>query len=348
MKRLILILIILLLMGGGIIYLNHTQGTKNQLFSISGTTMGTSYHLKLVPEPGKNLDTATLRKKIDLRLSEIDQKMSTYKQDSDISRFNRYADDQWMPITSETLTVVTMAQRISRLSNGAFDITVGHLVNLWGFGPTVHLDAIPDKSSIKTLLSQVGYRKLELRQTPPALRKANKNIYLDLSAIAKGYAVDAVAQLLIDNKIDNFLVEIGGEIITHGEKHDHQSWVVGIESPISSQHTVQKRLHLYNVAMATSGDYRNYFEEQGVRYSHTIDPATGYPIKHKLASVTVIDSTCMSADALATAIMVMGPEKGMAFAEQQQLAIFMLVKQGDHFTEMHSSAFIPYLKGQKE
>lgn len=348
MKRLILIIIVLLLLAGGITYLNRTQGTKKQLLSVSGTTMGTSYHIKLVPETEKNIDLATLKEKIDSRLSEIDQKMSTYKQDSDISRFNRYSADQWMAISSETYTVIAMGQRISELSNGAFDITVGQLVNLWGFGPTVPLDTMPDKNTIQTLLSQVGYRKLELRQTPPALRKANSNIYLDLSAIAKGYAVDAVARLLIENQIDNFLVEIGGEIITHGEKHNHQPWVVGIEKPISKQHSIQKRLQLHNVAMATSGDYRNYFEEQGVRYSHTIDPATGYPIRHQLASVTVISKTCMRADALATAIMVMGPDKGLEFASRQQLAIFMLVKQGDHFIEKYSPAFIPYLKTKQE
>jgi len=348
MKRLILIITVLLLLAGGVTYLNRTQGTKIQLLSVSGTTMGTSYHIKLAPEAEKNIDLVTLKKKIDSRLSEIDQKMSTYKEDSDLSRFNRYSSDQWLEISPETFTVVAMAQKISELSNGAFDITVGQLVNLWGFGPTIHIEAMPDKNSIQTLLSQVGYRKLEIRQTPPALRKANKSIYLDLSAIAKGYAVDAVARLLIENQINNFLVEIGGEIITHGEKHNHQPWVVGIEKPISKQHSIQKRLQLHNVAMATSGDYRNYFEEQGVRYSHTIDPATGFPIKHKLASVTVIDKTCMSADALATAIMVMGPVKGLEFASQQQLAIFMLVKQGDHFIEKYSPAFGPYLETKEE
>ena len=348
MKRTALIVLVLLLVGGGVIYLNKTKGTKKQLLSISGVTMGTSYHIKLVPQAEPDIDVAALKVKIDSRLSDIDSKMSTYKQNSDISRFNRHSDDQWMSISAETLTVITMGQQISKLSHGAFDMTVGHLVNLWGFGPTIHVDAIPDKDSIETLLSQIGYRKLELRSDPPALRKTNKNIYLDLSAIAKGYAVDAVAKLLIENQIRNFLVEIGGEIITHGEKQNHQPWVVGIESPIPKQHSLRKRLQLHNVAMATSGDYRNYFEEKGVRYSHTIDPATGYPIKHKLASVTVIDSSCMRADALATAIMVMGPISGLEFAEQQHLAIFMLVKQGDHFIEKYSSAFLPYLKEHKE
>lgn len=348
MKRFFLTLLILLLLAGGIIYLNKTRVVKTQLLSISGTTMGTSYHIKLVPETEQNIDSTTLKVKIDSRLSEIDQKMSTYKGNSDLSRFNRQKANKWMTISAETFNVIAMGQQVSKISNGAFDITVGKLVNLWGFGPAIHIEAIPDAATIQTLLSQLGYHKLELRQTPPALRKANKNIYLDLSAIAKGYAVDAIAKLLLENQIDNFLVEIGGEIITHGGKRDHQPWVVGIESPLSQQRSIRKRLQLQDVAMATSGDYRNYFEEQGVRYSHTIDPATGYPIKHKLASVTVIANSCMSADALATAIMVMGPVNGLEFASQQQLAIFMLVKQDDQFIEKYSPAFLPYLKTPEE
>jgi len=346
MKRRSIVIIVLLVIAGSVIYLNQNKTTNDQLVIISGTTMGTSYHIKLAPTA--KIDLTSLKERINSRLVGIDNKMSTYKKDSEVSRFNSYSGGDWVTVSAETMSVINAAQEISQLSNGAFDITVGKLVNLWGFGPTVRVDALPDINTIETLLSQVGYYKLELRKTPPAIRKSDKNIYLDLSAIAKGYAVDAIAQLLIENQIDNFLVEIGGEIITHGEKYQHQPWVIGIESPVSQQRSIRKRLILEDVAMATSGDYRNYFEENGVRYSHTIDPTTGYPIKHQLASVTVIDSTCMRADALATAIMVMGPDKGLEFARQQQLAIFMLVKQGDHFIEKHSAAFKPYLKAKED
>ncbi|MCD6580200.1 MAG: FAD:protein FMN transferase [Desulfuromusa sp.] len=348
MKRLSLFVIALLLVAGVIIYLNQHRTTNDQLLAISGMTMGTSYHIKLAPTTLQKINLPSLKEQISSRLTDIDNMMSTYKKDSELSRFNRHSSEIWMSISAETMTVINAAQEISQLSSGAFDITIGKLVNLWGFGPTINLDAIPDGNVVQTLLSQVGYRKLELRQAPPALRKSSEAIYLDLSAIAKGYAVDAIARLLMENRINNFLVEIGGEIITHGNKQQQQPWVIGIESPVAEQRTIRKRLHLQNVAMATSGDYRNYFEHQGTRYSHTIDPATGYPIKHQLASVTVIDSSCMRADALATAITVMGPDKGLEFAEQQQLAIFMLVKQNDLFIAKHSKAFESYLRSEED
>ncbi|MDX2493993.1 MAG: FAD:protein FMN transferase [Desulfuromusa sp.] len=348
MKRRSLIVIVLLMAVAGIGYLNQHKTTNDQLLTISGTTMGTSYHIKLAPTATQKINLPSLKEQISSRLDDIDHKMSTYKKDSEVSRFNRHSSESWMPISAETLTVISAAQEISQLSSGAFDITIGKLVNLWGFGPTINLDAIPDANAIQTLLSKSGYHKLELRKTPPAVRKNASAISIDLSAIAKGYAVDAIARLLMENQINNFLVEIGGEIITHGQKQLQQPWVIGIESPVAEQRSIRKRLYLEDVAMATSGDYRNYFEEQGVRYSHTIDPATGYPIKHQLASVTVIDKTCMRADALATAIMVMGPSKGLEFARQEQLAIFMLVKQGDQFIEKHSSAFKPYLKPEED
>jgi len=346
MKRLSLLVIVFLLLAGGIIYLNQRKTASDKLLSISGTTMGTSYHIKLAPTAKINLPS--LQNQIGSRLADIDSKMSTYIKDSEVSRFNRHPSESWMPISTETMAVIDAAQEISQLSHGAFDITIGKLVNLWGFGPTINIDTIPDGHAIKTLLSQVGYQRLELRQAPPGLRKSSAALSLDLSAIAKGYAVDAIAKLLIENQISNFLVEIGGEIITHGYKQQQKLWVVGIESPVAEQRSIRKRLHLRDVAMATSGDYRNYFEEQGVRYSHTIDPATGYPITHRLASVTVIDRSCMRADALATAITVMGPSKGLEFAEQQQLAIFMLVKQNGVFTEKYSSAFESYLNAGKD
>ena len=343
MKRLAIIAISLIALVGITIYLNQNSSSSKHPVSISGTTMGTSYHLKLVVTDGWKVNIAELKRLITDRLTAIDNKMSTYKGDSDVSRLNKAVVATWVPIDTETLVVVNAAQKISNISAGSFDVTIGRLVNLWGFGPTVNIAAMPDPAEISTLLQQSGYNELELQQSPPALLKHSELLYLDLSAIAKGYAVDAVAELLRQNGIANFLVEIGGEIITSGQKGVDAPWVVGIETPVTDQRVVHKRLKLRNVSMATSGDYRNYFEENGVRYSHTIDPANGYPIKHKLASVTVIDESCMRADAIATAIMVMGVEKGLEFAEKQNLAIFMLVKNGTGFAEKQSSAFNAYL-----
>lgn len=348
MKRQYWLIAALIVLAGAVIYLNKTSSGHEQPIPIAGAIMGTSYHIKLVPSKGHPIDVASMKEKISSRLAEVDNEMSTYKKDSDISRFNRSAADTWIPVSAETIGVVRTAQEISRLSHGAFDITIGKVVNLWGFGPTVNIDEIPDANAIRTLLAQSGYQKLDLRQSPPSIRKSDRHIFLDLSAIAKGYAVDAIARLLIENRIENFLVEIGGEIVTHGHKQQQQPWVVGIERPVAGQRSIRTRLHLRDVAMATSGDYRNFFEHNGVRYSHTIDPANGYPIRHKLASVTVIDSSCKRADALATAIMVMGPNKGMKFAEQQKLAIFMLVKHNETYIEKHSTAFKPYLRSVEE
>jgi len=346
MKKIIIFAVALALMGT-VIYLNRHSGSSDQLLSITGSTMGTSYHIKLAPESAENLDLNKLKEKIDTRLKVVDAEMSTYKEESDVSKVNRSAADVWQPVAQETMTVLTTAAEISKISAGAFDITVGKLVNLWGFGPTVNLDDIPPAEKISELLTTVGYEQIELQLHPPAVKKKSAAVTIDLSAIAKGYAVDAVAKLLLEEQQQNFLVEIGGEIITHGYKYHHKPWVIGIESPKSNQRSIRKRLYLQDVAMATSGDYRNYFERDGVRYSHTIDPTTGYPIKHKLASVTVIERSCMRADALATAIMVMGPDKGMEFANRHQLAIFMLVKQNEKFVEKHSDAFRPYLKKQE-
>ncbi len=344
MKRYILIVLVLVSLIASVIYLNKHNTTQKQLLVINGATMGTTYNIKLAS--GQGIALEVLKEQVSERLNGIDNKMSTYKKDSEVSRFNRHPISDWMPVSAETLNVVAAAHRISQLSDGAFDITIGNLVNLWGFGPTVNLDTLPDGKMIETLRSQVGYLKLKQRQESPALLKTSAAVYIDLSAIAKGYAVDAVAQLLLENKIDNFLVEIGGEIVTHGEKQPGRPWVIGIERPVAGQRSIQKRLSLFDIAMATSGDYRNYFEHQGVRYSHTINPTTGYPIKHQLASVTVIDDSCMRADALATAITVLGPDHGMEFAENHHLAIYMLIKQDDHFIEKYSTAFKPYLNEQ--
>lgn len=342
-KHLTIIVLILLATTSLIVYLNQHATTSRPVI-MSGSTMGTSYHIKLIPDTNIKIDATILKSKIDTRLSVIDHKMSTYKKDSELSRFNRHPSNQWMDVSAETLNVIAAGQEISRLSDGAFDMTIGNLVNLWGFGPTINIDMIPDTATINQLQQHIGYQHLELRQTPSALKKNTDEIYLDLSAIAKGYAVDAVAQLLLSNNIENFLVEIGGEIITHGAKSDQQPWVIGIESALANERSIQKQIYLIGLAMATSGDYRNYFEHNGLRYSHTIDPRTGHPINHQLASVSVISNTCMQADALATALMVLGPIIGMEFAEQHQLAIFMLVKQDNKFIEKYSSAFSTYLK----
>jgi thiamine biosynthesis lipoprotein len=342
MRRAIIVITVLLI--AGIVFLNHHSSPEDRTLSLSGSTMGTTYHLKIEVPSGMDLSADELSKRIKESLNQVDHLMSTYKPDSEVSQFNQVPINQWLTISQPTFHVIDAAIHYSQLSNGAFDITVGKLVNLWGFGPTINASLVPDPQTIQSLQEKIGYSHLQLQNSPPSLKKTSEDIYLDLSAIAKGYAVDAVATVLDLFDLHNYMVEIGGEIRTSGSKLNGSPWSIGIESPLIDQHSIQKVLHLNNVAMATSGDYRNYFEHDGKRFSHTIDPRTGYPITHKLASVTVIAPTCMDADALATTIMVMGPDEGMTFAEENHLPIFMIIKNDQGFVEQSSTTFTPFLK----
>jgi len=315
------------------------------LLEINGSTMGTTYMVKIVkPEAEKFSFGDELSKRvtadIDNLLKKVNQQMSTWKEDSEISRFNRYQEFQWFEVSLETVLVITEALRVSKESHGAFDITVGALVNLWGFGPPGTARQIPGEEQIKKAMGEIGYQKLSVRLSPPALKKEEPGIYCDLSAIAKGFGVDQVAAYLDSRGFSHYLVEIGGEVRAKGLNHKKQIWRVAIASPDPyGGSPYQKIIGLTDASMATSGDYFNYFEKDGVRYSHTIDPSTGKPITHKLASVTVIHESCMTADAMATAINVLGPEKGYELAIKGNLAVFMIIRGQDGFLENMTSRF---------
>jgi thiamine biosynthesis lipoprotein len=241
------------------------------------------------------------------------------------------------------LTVIEQALVISELTDGAFDITVGPIVNLWGFGPGPEPENIPDDIQINTVLQNVGYHYLQTRHDPPSIQKKRSDLYIDLSGIAKGYAVDVLAEYLEGLGISNYLVEIGGELRANGNNPDSNYWRIGIEKPITNGRMLQRVIMLDNTSMATSGDYRNYVENDNIRYSHTIDPNTGRPISHRLASVTVIASSAMYTDALATALMVLGPEKGYHLAEDNNIAALFIVKTDDGFAELYTHASKDYL-----
>lgn len=299
---------------------------NEQLTEISGPTMGTSYHIKLLDVR----DPSAIQAQVDERLAEINALMSTYISDSEVSRFNRAAADQWFSISAETLKVIELAQSISRQTQGAFDITVGPLVRLWNFGSHAEPGTFspPDEKEIRTVLQAVGYEKLEIQQDPPALRKTIDGLEIDLSAIAKGYAVDQIAELLLGQQVTDFMVEIGGEVRVAGLRPDGNRWRIGIESPEVATRRVETVLGLDDQALASSGDYRNYHEHDGKRYSHTIDPRTGRPVEHELASASVVSDNCATADALATALVVMGPNEGTAWAEQHDVAS-LLISRGE-------------------
>jgi thiamine biosynthesis lipoprotein len=265
--------------------------------------------------------------------------MSTYRNDSELTQFNRYLGADWFAVSAETVAVVAEAQRLAELSEGAFDVTVGPLVNLWGFGPDPRLATIPPADELAAARERVGYGMLEYRRDPPALRKARPDLYVDLSSIAKGFAVDQVATAIEKLGATDYLVEVGGELRTRGLSSRGEPWRVAIERPIPGQRSVERVIEPGDSALATSGDYRNYFELDGRRFSHTIDPATGQPIDHDLASVTVLHPSATVADGLATALLVQGAERGLLLCEKHAIAALMIVRAGDGFQERTSSAF---------
>lgn len=310
--------------------------------AITGPTMGTTYAVKLY-DADEAVDAGALQSEIDDLLERINDRMSTWQPDSELSRFNASSDPGWFPVSADTARVVAAAEAVSGLSDGAFDVTVGPVVNLWGFGPDGRGPGPPPERQIESAMKQVGYRQLAVRTSPSALRKQHPDMYVDLSAIAKGFAVDEVARLLDDRRIVSYLVEIGGELRARGSKPDGSPWKVAIEQPLPGERSAQSIVALRDTAIATSGDYRNYVEKGGKRYSHTIDPRTGRPIAHGLASVSVITASAMRADALATAIMVLGPEEGFRLAVGEALAVQLIVKSEDGFRVSATPQFESYL-----
>lgn len=306
-----------------------------EAIKISGPTMGTTYNITLYPAEGKSLDAKQVQTQIDDSLKRINQQMSTWIKDSEISLFNKSESTDWHPVSAELAGVVAAAQSISKLSDGAFDITVGPLINLWGFGKDFKNNN-PDDATIAAAKENIGYLKLDVRNSPPALRKQIPQLQINLSAIAKGYGVDAIADQLAAAGIDNYLVEIGGEIRANGIKPNQSLWRIAIEKPSTKERAIQQGLLLDNTGVATSGDYRNYFERDGKRYSHTINPATGKPITHQLASITVLNESAMMADGLATAIMVLGEGKAKTFIASNKISAYMISRDKDSFSSWHN------------
>lgn len=307
----------------------------------SDAIMGTSFTIKIAVLPD-SLTKKELKFQIKQLLDKINSQMSTYQKDSELSLFNQNISTEWQAVSHSLYFVLKEAQRVSRISKGAFDITIGSLVNLWGFGVDPTLFRAPEETLVNEKLSKTGYKFLLLNDETQQIQKKFPELYLDLSAIAKGYAVDQVGLLLESYGIINYMIEIGGELRLKGANIDGQSWKIAVEKPTVNQRMIQKVLSLTNTSLATSGDYRNFFELDGVRFSHTIDPRTGKPITHKLASVTILSDTTINADALATAMMVLGAEQGYKIAEKQKIAALFIIKNESGFEEKTTTAFINY------
>jgi FAD:protein FMN transferase len=306
--------------------------------SFVGSTMGTQYTVRLASPP-KNLDRVALEQQVERALAAINQQMSTYLPDSELSRFNRHQGNDWFPVSSQTVAVAAAGQDVSRATGGAFDVTVGPLVNLWGFGPSGRAVDVPSEDEIAECRQRVGHQQLDVRANPPALRKRRPDLYVDLSAIAKGFAVDQVAQLLERRQIAAYMVEIGGEVRTRGRKPDGTRWRIGIERPEAGVRQIQCIVELEDQALATSGDYRNFFEHQGRRYSHEIDPRSGRALEHDLVSVSVLATDCMTADAWATALLVLGPDAALPTARREGLEVLCILRTPDGFLEQATPGF---------
>ena len=307
---------------------------------LQGKTMGTTFHIKYFPTE-QTIASDVLLEKVNQELVNINQLMSTYIPDSELSLLNKAKAHAEFKISEDNRILLEESLRIHSISNGAFDVTIGPLVNLWGFGPNGRVTKRPEQTLIEQTKQWIGSDSFELIGSK--VIKKHDNTYIDFSAIAKGYGVDKVAELIASHNIDSYLVEIGGEIKTQGKKPDGSSWTVAIEKPSTTERQVQLVIAPNNMAMATSGDYRNYFEQDGIRFSHTIDANTGQPITHNLASVTVLHESAATADALATTINVMGAEHGLEFVEKHDIAAYMLVKSDNGFDAIVSSKFQPYL-----
>ncbi len=306
--------------------------------TLSGFTMGTNYTVKIYDAP-ESININKLKKEIDWLLKDINSEMSTNQEDSKLSQINKTNTSDWIELSGNLYTVINTALKVSQLTSGAFDITVGPIVNLWGFGPQSQLERIPSDETLDNMHAHVGYEHLQLRKDPFAIKKDKQNMYIDLSGIAKGFGVDEMARYLEHQDIRNYMVEIGGEIKANGVNPQKIPWQIGIEKPVSGKRVIREIIKLENIAMATSGTYRNYFEKNGIRYSHTIDPKTGKPVTHKLASVTVLHKSTMYADALATALLVMDPDSGFKLATRENWAVMFIVKDNNEFVSTMTAVF---------
>ena len=303
---------------------------------LSGETMGTTFGVSAI---GSSIDSVELRQQIEDTFAKITDQMSTWDDDSEISRFNRYKQGDWFNISDEFVRVLQSSQQISLQTEGAFDVTVGGIVKLWGFGEFPRQQIVPETNRIAEALSYVGPSAVEINASTSSIRKIDPKTQLDLSGIAKGYAVDAVVNILEREGIENFLVEVGGEIRAAGRRLDGSTWRVAIEKPTSQSRSLQLILNLEDAALATSGDYLDYFEIDSKRYSHIIDPRTGWPPDNGVASVSVITESAMRADALATALIVLGTRKALSLAADNNLAVMVIEREGGDFRVFKSEAF---------
>jgi thiamine biosynthesis lipoprotein len=343
-KNTIYSLVLLVLVVSVYFWRSKTSSQETEILEISspgkvtfsGQTMGTTYSLTYLTESGKNLQSS-----IDSLLVVFNNSLSTYIPDSELSQFNR--SDSLIFKSPYFPQVLNASKRVFEQTNGAFDPTVGPLVNVWGFGPGG--PELKDSTDISLLLDAVGFDKIQFDEK--LVRKTKPGMYLDFSAIAKGQGVDVIADFLNKKGIENYLVEIGGELVAKGVNEKGELWKVGINRPDESANAsdLYSIIALENRGMATSGNYRNYYVRDSVKISHTINPATGYPVNHSLLSATVLAKDCMTADAYATAFMVMGLDRAIQLdSTLSEIEVFLIYDDGKGgYATFASETLKPYL-----
>ena len=318
-------------------------GPRNPAWT--GETMGTLYSIKLADSPLGRRALRSLQEEVDRCLIEVNRQMSHYQPDSELSRFNRHASTEPFPVSPGFASVVRFALELSGRSGGVFDPTLGPLIDAWGFGAPGPVTEPPSNEEVEEARQQAGARHLSVT-LEGKLVKAIPGLHLNLSAVAKGYGVDEAARVIREHGFSNAFVEIGGEVVAFGHNAEGQKWRIGVDAPRADAlpgEELETIVHLSGLAVATSGDYRNYFvDEQGTRFTHILDPRTGRPIQHNLASVSVVAPDCMTADGLATALFVMGAEAGMKWLESWPgiEALFIVREPDGRFTCLPSPGFI--------
>ncbi len=314
---------------------------------LDGKTMGTFWRVSVI-----GVDEAkaqALRAKVQAQLDADDRLLSTWKNDSALMRFNHAADTRPWPVSEAMADIVTLSLRIGAKTHGAMDITVGPLVNLWGFGPDKQPVATPDAQAIAAAKARTGLQHLQVinQSGRQFLQKDIPDLFVDLSTVGEGYAADHLARLMEQEGISRYLVSVGGALVSRGMNGEGKPWRVAIQKPTDQENAVQAIVDINGHGISTSGSYRNYYELDGKRISHVIDPQTGQPITHKLVSVTVIAPTALEADGWDTGLMVLGPEKAQQVVREEGLAVYMIVKEGEGFKTWMSPQFRTFLVGEK-
>ncbi|HAZ53833.1 MAG TPA: FAD:protein FMN transferase ApbE [Franconibacter helveticus] len=326
---------------------DNSSSTQATPLVLEGKTMGTFWRVSLAGIDAARADD--LRKKIQAQLDGDDRLLSTWKNDSALMRFNRSASTQPWPVEEAMSDIVTPSLRIGAKTDGAMDITVGPLVNLWGFGPARQPVKTPDEAQIAFAKAQTGLQHLSVinRAGQQFLQKDLPGLFVDLSTVGEGYAADHLARLMEQEGISRYLVSVGGALASRGTNPQGNPWRVAIQKPTDQENAVQAIVDINGHGISTSGSYRNYYELDGKRLFHVIDPATGRPITHKLVSVTVISPTALEADGGDTGLMVLGPEKAKAVALKEGLAVYLVTKEAEGFSVWMSPPFRTFLVSEK-